>query len=404
MKVHKPRTDGSHRTRVRKRPSTDAGEACDKLYWTHAPEFLFGIRASHPGRFVYESINPAFEALLGISSEAIREKAISDCMSDKDAKSLSAACEACLAEGRPVRYRHRLTLGGRPRNFETLVAPVRGPQRRGSVRIVGSHIAMNDAATGAVVSTAARRAAANLGVRLLSLKEEIQQRIASDLHDSTCQHLVAASLNVLRMRRAISGNGSAERLCDDIDASIDQAQKEIRAFTYLLHPQNLLTDGLKITIEQFVDGFSTRTALKTRIEIAPEVDKLSYETQRSVLRVIQEALANVFRHARATQVELAMEAMDMHFKLRISDNGRGMPINRAGPGARVISLGVGIPAMRARLQQLGGTLEIHSSSARARRGTTLCAVIPHSLPLKSARPPERRHSHPGYHGSIAQRY
>jgi two-component system NarL family sensor kinase len=353
MKVHKPRTDGS-RTRVWKRPRTGADEACDKLYWTHAPEFLFGIRASHTGQFVYESINPAFEALLGISSENIREKAISDCMSDKDAKSISASCEACLAEGRPVRYRHRLALGGRPRNFETVVAPVRGPQRGSSVRIVGSHTAMNEAATGAVESTLTRRAAANLGVRLLSLKEEVQQRIASDLHDSTCQHLIAASLNVLRMRRAMSGNGSAERLCDDIDASIDQAQKEIRAFTYLLHPQNLLTDGLKITIEQFVDGFSARTSLKTSLDIAPEVDKLSYEMQRSVLRVIQEALANVFRHAQATQVRVAMEATDTHFKLRIADNGRGMPIGQARSGLKVISLGVGIPAMRARVQQLGG--------------------------------------------------
>ena len=98
-----------------------------------------------------------------------------------------------------------------------------------------------------------------------------------------------------------------------------------------------------------------------------------------------------------------MEATDTHFKLRITDNGRGMPISQARSGPTVISLGVGIPAMRARLQQLGGTLEIHSSSARARRGTTLCAIIPHSLPLKRVRLPERRHSHPGHQRSIAQR-
>jgi two-component system NarL family sensor kinase len=394
MKVDKPRTDGSHRTGVSKRPRSGAEEACYKLYWTHAPEYLFGVRASPSGQFVYEGINPAFEGLLGISSEDIRQKAISDCVSDQDAKSISASCEACLAEGRPVRHRHRLTLGGRPGNFETVVAPVRGRQRGSSVRLIGSHIAVNEAATGPAESTLTRRAAANLGLRLLSLKEEIQQRIASDLHDSTCQHLIAASLNVLRMRRAMSGNGSAERLCDDIDASLEQAQREIRAFTYLLHPQNLLTDGLKATIEQFVDGFSARTSIKTSLEIAPEVDKLSYDRQRSVLRVIQEALANVFRHAQATQVKVAMEATATHFKLRITDNGRGMPTSQANSGAKLISFGVGIPAMKARLQQLGGTLEIHSSSARAHRGTTLCAVIPHSLPIKRARLPERRHSHP----------
>jgi len=161
---------------------------------------------------------------------------------------------------------------------------------------------------------------------------------------------------------------------------------------------------LKTTIEQFVDGFAARTSLKTSIEIAPEVDKLSYERQRSVLRVIQETLANIFRHAQATQVRVAMEATNTHFKLRITDNGRGMPINLARSGSKVISLGVGIPGMRARLQQLGGTLEIHSSTASSRRGTTLCAVIPHSLSLKRARLPERRYNDPGHHRSMAQRY
>jgi two-component system sensor histidine kinase UhpB len=238
------------------------------------------------------------------------------------------------------------------------------------------------------VGIATRRAAADLGAQLLSLQEGVQQRIASDLHDSTCQHLIAASLNIMRMRCAINDTGNAdtaERLCDDVDASIDQALREIRAFTYLLHPQNLLTDGLKITIEQFVDGFSARTSLKVDLEIAPEVDGLSYEGQRSVLRVIQEALMNVFRHAKATEVKIALEAMGTHFKLRISDNGCGMLIGRARSGPKAMSFGVGIPAMRARLQQMGGALEIRPSSARERRGTTLCAVIPHSLPRKGTR-------------------
>ena len=307
-------------------------------------------------------------------------------MSEEDAKSVCAFCDACLAEGRPVRYRQRLTLGGRRREFDTTINPVRDPKTGNIVKLVGSHRAIEERAT-AGDRMARRRAAAELDLRLLSLQEEVQQRIASDLHDSTCQHLIAASLNVMRLRRAVSDNGSAEKLFDDIDASIDQAQREIRAFTYLLHPQNLLTDGLKTTIEQFVDGFAARTSLKTSLEIAPEVDKLSYERQRAVLRVIQEALANVFRHAQATQVKVAMEATDTHFKLRVTDNGRGMPINQARSGPKAISFGVGIPAMRARLRQLGGTLEIHSSSATGGRGTTLCAVLPHSLPLKRARQP-----------------
>jgi two-component system NarL family sensor kinase len=375
--------------------------AYHKLHWIHAPEYLFGMQISNDGRFFYESMNPAFERLLGISIGSERE--IHDCMSEEDAESICAFCDACLAEGRSVRYRHRLTLGGRRREFDTTINPVRASGN--IVRLVGSHRVLEKLTTvDAIDKTVKRRAAPELDRRLSSLQEEVQQRIASDLHDSTCQHLIAASLNVMRLRRAVSDNGNAEKLIDDIDASIDQAQREIRSFTYLMHPQNLLTDGLKITIEQFVNGFSARTSLKTSLEIAPEVDKLSYEQQRAVLRVIQEALMNVFRHAQATQVNVTMEAMDTCFKLQVADDGRGMSINQARSGPKAIAFGVGIPAMKARLRQLGGTLEIHSSSATGGRGTTLCAELPHSLLLKSERHRIRHHKHLGHHRSIVEQH
>ena len=374
-----------------------------ELYWIHAPEYFFGMQISDAGQFFYESLNPAFERSLGISIEDSQKKAIQDCMSEEDAKSICASCEACLAEGRPVSYRQHLSLGGRRREFDTTINPVRDPKTGNIVRLVGSHRAIEQRTSAeAGDRMAKKRAAAELDLRLLSLQEEVQQRIASDLHDSTCQHLIAASLSVMLLRRAMKDSGSAGKLFDDIDASIDQAQREIRAFTYLLHPQHLQTDGLKATIEKFVDGFAARTSLKASLDIAPEVDNLSYERQRAVLRIIQEALANVFRHAQATQVKVAMVATDAHFKLRVADNGRGMPSKQARSGPQAISFGVGIPGMRARLRQLGGTLEIHSSTAARGRGTTLCAVLPHFIPPKSARQPMRRHSHPGDHRSVAQ--
>ena len=267
-----------------------------------------------------------------------------------------------------------------------------------------THAPEQGRAVDAADKMAKRRAAAELDLRLLSLQEEVQQRIASDLHDSTCQHLSAASLNMMRLRRAVTEYGDAEKLIDDIDASIDQALREIRAFTYLLHPQNLLANGLKTTIEQFVSGFSARTSLRTILEVAPEVDQLSYERQRAVLRVIQEALMNVFRHARATEVKVTMQTTDTQLKLRVADNGRGMPVDKARSGPRAISFGVGIPAMRTRLRQLGGTLEIHSSSAAGGQGTRLSAELPLSLRLKRARQPIRRHIHPGHHRSVAGQY
>ena len=222
---------------------------------------------------------------------------------------------------------------------------------------------------------------ARISAKLLSIQQDMQQRIASDLHDSTCQHLVAASLTVMRIRTALQNPADAERLCNDLDGSIDQALKEIRAFAYLLHPQDLTEDGLKATVEHYVRGFAARTSLKVTTEITPEVDRLPYNKQRSLFRVIQEALTNVFRHAKATEVGVAIKATGKEFRLRVRDNGRGMPAGHARHGGNAPPPGVGIPAMRVRLTQLGGTLAIRSAVAR-HSGTTLCAVIPRHLANK----------------------
>ena len=214
--------------------------------------------------------------------------------------------------------------------------------------------------------------------RLLSLQEEITQRIASDLHDSTCQHLIAASLSLLRLRRSANDAVSAEKICDEIDVSINQALREIRAYSYLLYPQDLLNDGLKRTIEEYVSGFSARTSLKGIVDITPEVRRLPYETQCSLLRLVQEALTNVFRHASATKVKIAIEAMRNALRLRVIDDGCGIAVRQTKSALGATSLGVGIQGMRSRVRQLGGTFEIHSSTG-TRRGTTICAMLPYRL-------------------------
>ena len=238
------------------------------------------------------------------------------------------------------------------------------------------------------------RANADIADRLLSLREDVQQRIACDLHDSTCQHLVAASLGLLRLKHAASQAGATARICDEIDASINEALREIRTVSYLLFPQALLKSGLKSTIEAYVNGFSARTSLKCTVEITPEVCGLQYEAQSSLLRIVQEALANVFRHAHATQVKITIEVRKNDLRLRVIDNGSGFPTSRAKSGSEAISLGVGIPGMRSRVRQLGGTFEIHSS-AGLRQGTTVCAVLPYAV-SREALLPERPYGHMGH--------
>jgi len=120
--------------------------------------------------------------------------------------------------------------------------------------------------------------------------------------------LIAASLGVMQVRNALGDSLKAEQYCEQVDISINCALKELRSLTYLLHPQNLLEGGLKTTIERYAEGFAVRTSLAVELSISPAVDSLPHEKQRSLMRIVQEALTNVYRHARATKVDITIEA------------------------------------------------------------------------------------------------
>ncbi|UVO30365.1 sensor histidine kinase [Bradyrhizobium arachidis] len=138
----------------------------------------------------------------------------------------------------------------------------------------------------------------------------------------------------MRLRTCLNDQASTAWLCDKIDASIHEALREIRAFAYLLHPQNLTVDGLKATIERYSRGFGARTSLHVTTRFSSDIDRLSRDKEHSVLRVIQEALTNVFRHAKATEERIAVASNGCHFQLTVSDNGQGFPPDRARSGRR----------------------------------------------------------------------
>ena len=209
-----------------------------------------------------------------------------------------------------------------------------------------------------------------LSEQLLALQEEERRRIARELHDSTAQHLVAANLGLVGLEAAVPSNPRSRKAFTEIERQLDEALRELRIFTYLLHPPNLARDGLQETLHNFVDGFAGRTGLNARIRIPEEIDDIPSDLQRALLRVVQEALTNVHRHAGATHVSVDARISAGRLTIRIRDNGRGM----AGSASldEPIRFGVGIAGMRARLEQFGGDLRIRTVDG----GTSIVAHVP----------------------------
>ncbi len=206
--------------------------------------------------------------------------------------------------------------------------------------------------------------------RLLAVQDEERRRIANELHDSTAQHLAAIGLNLMRIRA--DGAGETLNILDEIDGSLEEAAKELRAFTYLLHPPDLQGQGLSATLRQYVEGVSTRTRLKITVKLCRSVDQLSLPLQLALLRIVQEALANVYRHASATCVSIDLRRVGKRLRLVISDDGQGTEETSEHQTGAPFRLGLGIPGMIARMQQFGGNLAVNSS----RDGTAVHATVP----------------------------
>jgi signal transduction histidine kinase len=209
--------------------------------------------------------------------------------------------------------------------------------------------------------------------RLITVQEEERQRIAQELHDSTAQHLVAANLNLMSLRsRAALENGDAS-LWDEIEASMQEALKELRTFSYLMHPPVLLADGLRSTIRQYIGGYASRSGLDVAFKSSPMVDRLPFRMQRSLFRIVQEALANVHRHASATHASVDLRRIAGRLHLIVTDNGRGAWGKQTDEGRSAsFCPGVGILGITARARQFGGDLRIRAGA----HGTRIHVVLP----------------------------
>jgi signal transduction histidine kinase len=212
--------------------------------------------------------------------------------------------------------------------------------------------------------------AERLSRQLLTVQEEERRSIAQELHDSTVQHLAAASL-VLATIDWRHGRGLQAAVATS-EASLREAMRELRTFSYLMHPPELQQRSLYKALAAYVTGFSDRSGLLCKLRVDRKHARYPPLVQQAILRIVQEGLANAYRHALASRVSIEMRRLGARLHLVIVDNGQGITrwLSRSQRPSRP---GVGIRGIRMRLKRLGGRLRI---DAPAQGGTRLHAIIP----------------------------
>jgi signal transduction histidine kinase len=200
--------------------------------------------------------------------------------------------------------------------------------------------------------------------RIVAAGDETRRRIERNLHDGVQQRLVTVSLRLGGVRDRVPAGLPAIR--DDLGRLADvlaETLDELRDLARGVHPAVLAEAGLGGAL----DGLARRSVLPVRLDV--QVDgRLPAECEATAYYVVSEAFANAVKHARASAVEIRVEAAEGILTVQVSDDGVG------GADSR----GSGLTGIRDRVEAVGGTLAVHSPPGS---GTVLTARLPPGDPF-----------------------
>jgi PAS domain S-box-containing protein len=209
-----------------------------------------------------------------------------------------------------------------------------------------------------------------LSHELLRTQDAERRQMARDLHESVGQTLAALKMTLANHDHARAENGDALAHLQEARGLAEDAIREIRVVSYLMHPPMLDEAGLTPTLEWYARGFSDRSNIQTAVEVDPDLGRFSQQIETTVFRIVQEALTNVHRYSGSQTVTIRVARQERQVLVEVSDQGCGLHSIAPGRNAR---LGVGIAGMRERVKQLDGIFEMES---RPGHGTTVRAVLP----------------------------
>jgi two-component system sensor histidine kinase DegS len=311
--------------------------------------------------------NKATEKLNGYTLAEMIGKDVRSFLSE-DGHTLAREVKEKLLSGEPVwpRYEQHLY---RKDGSEAIVELTTRLITRGGRPVAFQNIARD--------VTAERKLQASLHFYLqniLEAQEAERKRIARDLHDDTAQSL----LYIIHQLDAVLSDKNAgltsevrEKLVKLYTIAVD-THDALRRYTKQLRPAILDDLGLGPALEWLADNLTAETEADVTVQLSPIPQDLSHEVQLTLFRVAQEALANIKRHAEATQAGIRLARTGNLIRMTISDNGKGFDVPVVLSDFSNMGK-LGLAGMQERIQLLGGSISVQSTPGR---GTTIVVEVP----------------------------
>ncbi|HEV2014594.1 MAG TPA: sensor histidine kinase [Candidatus Dormibacteraeota bacterium] len=209
--------------------------------------------------------------------------------------------------------------------------------------------------------------------QVFQIIEEERMRIARDMHDGPAQSMANLVLQAEILERLLDRN--PKQLLTELGEfknSVRNALEEIRQLIFDLRPMTLDDLGLVPTLRKFIKEYGDRYGLATRFNVVGQERRLPGNTEGVLFRIIQEALTNVHKHARAKMAEVTMNLQPSRVSVVIKDDGQGFDVARTEANLHK-NKNLGLLSMRERAELEKGTLEIRSQPGR---GTEVKVEVP----------------------------
>src|SRR5215813_5419066 len=194
--------------------------------------------------------------------------------------------------------------------------------------------------------------------RLIEAQEAERHRISRELHDQVGQILTAVRMNLHSLWEKCTAPEIQASIQDNMGV-IDEAVDQVRDLSVDLRPLLLDDFGLVVALRWYLDrqsGIATEFNTYTLCED----DRFSFELETACFRIVQEAITNVVRHAKASHIAVTLEQIGLDLVLSISDDGVGFDLSVLRNSAATL----GLRGMEERVHALGGLITIYSAPSR----------------------------------------
>jgi PAS domain S-box-containing protein len=307
-----------------------------------------------------QQVNPAWVRVLGWSRDDLMSHAILEFIHPED-QDLTAAAYRALAEDRAVadlatRFRCR---DGTYRWLSWSSFPY--PDRRLVFSVVRDITEQKDAERRLLDYQDRLR---DLSAQLAVAEERERRQLAVAIHDGLAQQLFAARAKVTLLRYP-EKLGDQAKIVDEALSILDDSMREARSLSFELYPPVLYDVGLEAALAWLARQWCERTGITCTMAAGSESSdplELGEDTRALAYQSVRELLANVAKHATATEVRISLEHDEKNLRVTVMDNGRGLDgdADLTHSNNRDSGLGFGLFSIRERLRSVGGRFRLHS--------------------------------------------